>query len=318
MIVIDTERVAPKERFSYWVDTIGADFFPIDAEELDHSETVFSGQIEASFIGDVTVTRHAATPYKLKRTSRSISRAEKNFVTVGIPHSSAPVIQSFGDNQLVARRGDVIVYDIDAEHDVWGPNSSSELSIFVPRDRLEKYLGRVPRFSPRYLTPSDPLTTMLRALGQSLYQTEAGDQRRDEGLSDVATHLVSVAYGLHPEADQTIGQSLADARVLQARLYIRSHCTDPRLNVQLVAHAIGISARRLYALFEREGTSVSMCILEARVSHAQGLLMRRPDFSVEEVASASGFYSLSTFYRAFADRFGISPARYRDAGLLQG
>ena len=179
MIVIDTERVAPKERFSYWVDTIGADFFPIDAEEIEGSDAPFTGQIEASLIGDVTVTRHVASPYKLKRTPRSISRAEKNFVTVGIPYSSAPVIQSFGDSQLVARRGDVIVYDIDSAHDVWGPDSSSELSVFVPRERLENYLGRVPRFSPRYLRPNDPLTTMLRALGHSLYQLRPGDLRQE-------------------------------------------------------------------------------------------------------------------------------------------
>ena len=69
--------------------------------------------------------------------------------------------------------------------------------------------------------------------------------------------------------------------------------------------------RRIKELY---GQSARDYLREARLKHAFELLSSQAG-NVTEVAYAAGFESLSSFSRAFRQRFGVSPsAAYADAG----
>lgn len=60
------------------------------------------------------------------------------------------------------------------------------------------------------------------------------------------------------------------------------------------------------------GGSFSQVVQNYRVKKALDLLGQHPPIRLEEIASRSGFASLSTFYSVFQKQTGMSPKRYRD------
>ena len=52
-----------------------------------------------------------------------------------------------------------------------------------------------------------------------------------------------------------------------------------------------------------------------RLDHARELMTTRPDMSIDEVATASGFSVRRTFSRLFKEKFGLTPTEYRTVYL---
>lgn len=91
-----------------------------------------------------------------------------------------------------------------------------------------------------------------------------------------------------------------------------THIAEP-LPVPEIAEAIGLSQRQLERQFKRGmGCSVVQFGLIMRLQHARVLLIST-DLSVREIATASGFNSLSHFAYAFRNCFGRRPSEYRQA-----
>jgi AraC family transcriptional activator FtrA len=85
--------------------------------------------------------------------------------------------------------------------------------------------------------------------------------------------------------------------------------TAPR--VSEFAHELGISRVTLNHRFqEKTGTSLSQYFAAKRDTAATTLLTEST-LKTEDVAVKAGFGTPRTFHRAFARRFGVSPARYR-------
>jgi transcriptional regulator GlxA family with amidase domain len=81
-----------------------------------------------------------------------------------------------------------------------------------------------------------------------------------------------------------------------------------------VAHACGISVRKLHALFERADGSFSHHILARRLDEARATLANHTlrDRSIADVAFGLGFNSLATFYRNYRARFDETPGDTRE------
>jgi|SRR5215212_8915951 len=89
----------------------------------------------------------------------------------------------------------------------------------------------------------------------------------------------------------------------------RDRATAPR--VSELAHELGISRVTLNLRFqEMTGTSLSAYFAAKRAKAATTLLLES-NLRTEDVALEAGFGTPRTFHRAFARKFGISPARYR-------
>ena len=84
------------------------------------------------------------------------------------------------------------------------------------------------------------------------------------------------------------------------------------INVESVAFAIGIDRTYLYRLFvKHENTTPSKYILNLRLNEAAKKL-RETDASIAEIAISSGFNDAPHFYKAFCNKFKISPKKYRE------
>lgn len=87
---------------------------------------------------------------------------------------------------------------------------------------------------------------------------------------------------------------------------------DPRLDLSHVAASTGYTRNQIsFFLNQVRGQTFYGFVNQLRLDEAlERLNARRQDVSVEEIASAAGFNSLSTFYRCFKERTGCSPKAY--------
>lgn len=74
----------------------------------------------------------------------------------------------------------------------------------------------------------------------------------------------------------------------------------------------GIHKNNLSSLLQRyaNATNLNDYINLLRVEYAIKLMRGNKNYSIKAIAGESGFYSRSTFYRAFYKEFDMTPAQY--------
>ena len=99
--------------------------------------------------------------------------------------------------------------------------------------------------------------------------------------------------------------------ILDAVEVMESHLADP-LDLGQLAGIAGVSPRQLNRLFSDQlGQSAMRYYRGLRLDRAQSLL-RNSAMPLTQIALATGFANSSHFSRAYSDRFGQAPSRYRD------
>ena len=78
-----------------------------------------------------------------------------------------------------------------------------------------------------------------------------------------------------------------------------------------------VSSKRVSSAFSAAGTSVPEFVRECRLEHARQLMVERPDMTLVEIATVSGFVHASTFTVDFKNKYGVSPTKYREEKLRE-
>ena len=103
------------------------------------------------------------------------------------------------------------------------------------------------------------------------------------------------------------------------KLFEQDHIyLNPELTLNDVARLIGTNRSYLSDYFNHEcNTSFNDYINNLRLTHAENLLTTQHELPIEEIASAAGFNSISTFRRAFIKRHELTPSQYRQKLLTR-
>lgn len=141
-------------------------------------------------------------------------------------------------------------------------------------------------------------------------------ERQGEALAQEISNIVLLAQIREAGAPQRQsigrGQDGMPGPVNAAVALMTTHIAEP-LPVPEIARTIGLSQRQLERQFKQAmGCSVVQFGLILRLQHARVLLIST-ELSVREIATASGFNSLSHFAYAFRNCFGRRPSDYRQA-----
>ena len=108
------------------------------------------------------------------------------------------------------------------------------------------------------------------------------------------------------------GQETLVPMVREAITLIEKHVAEP-MRVPAIAKMLGVSQRQLERQFKHNiGCTVVQFGLLLRLQHARVLLIST-SLSVREIATASGFNTLSHFAYSFGNCFGRRPSDYRQA-----
>lgn len=129
-------------------------------------------------------------------------------------------------------------------------------------------------------------------------------------LEVASSFITTVLSPSEPQLQVRRGEPGVDARVARAASLMESRIDSP-LAVADVARAVGLTARRLEALFRAAyGVTPGAFFLEMRLQAAKRMIVdtRHP---LAFIALRSGFSSPASFSRAFGQRFGESPSAFR-------
>ena len=91
--------------------------------------------------------------------------------------------------------------------------------------------------------------------------------------------------------------------------------TDTNLTLKTMANALGLTQRRLGALFKNHPKYASLgdYLNEKRVLLACRLLNEKPNWTIEAIGAEAGFGSRRTFQMEMKRRLGVTPLQYRQS-----
>jgi len=120
----------------------------------------------------------------------------------------------------------------------------------------------------------------------------------------VVTAEAQPAFPSEPEKPARV----RDARIVRALKFMQDNL-HRRLTVPEIAKEVGLSASRLWHLFQAEtDSSPERILVQLRMERASGLLASR-DAAVKHVAALVGYPCASTFGRALRRCCGTTPAK---------
>ena len=120
--------------------------------------------------------------------------------------------------------------------------------------------------------------------------------------------LVELMQSYEAALLQTGGPALPSAQVAAAMSYIERHACDCTLND--LARYLHLSPNYASALLKRQtGRTFMQLVQEGRLTRAATLL--DAGATAETAAREAGYANMSFFYKKFAERYGCTPAAYR-------
>ena len=113
---------------------------------------------------------------------------------------------------------------------------------------------------------------------------------------------------------------MTKAEIAEERLYKNITSTIVKEQLYLkpgfgrtdIVERFNISAHRAGMIFSKRQTSIPEFVRNCRLEHACQQMKDEPLANLSDIATASGFSFVSSFMRDFKDRYGMTPARFRE------
>ena len=311
-----TDQIDPKDRFDHWREVRANGLFGVTAEPDREQRPAFTGEFLLRKVGTASLIELRASPYGVERSGDDIADAAGD--SLCIYQQLGGGSQFRGDPEFVIRPGMFATSYSDL------PYATAPLAfdgfhlrvLKVPAADLRPSQAGLVKAGLGDLVPKPfcehrALVPLLASCFHDLIETDDPSER---ALSLVQTlvQLALIERGLvKPSSRDALG-ALRSARLSIARRLIAADPSVAKPSPASVARKLGISIRHLHVLFESSDMSFSQTVTAQRIMQSRRLLREQPERSVAEIASASGFESLATFYRAFQAANGMTPGDFRD------
>jgi AraC-like DNA-binding protein len=311
-IAFDLSLVERRERFSFWHDVGSLVHRPVHERYQQPSSLMVRAQLQN--MGEIMIGQMTSTPQYFERTATMIRRDHvDSFMLVLMEGGS---MQWAGEqHEYQVKAGDLFLLN---NHETFRCEWSEHQQLYavLPRSLLT---------APGW---SEPHTALL----------PSGDPRADL----LRQHLLSLwqmqSTGLRPPSPQpNLGQSLALGLASLTRIYfcepgcvqgtdldhhhhsligtiqqwLDSNLHRSDLDAASIAAAFHLSRSTLYELFRPWG-GIRTYLQARRLEMAREMLESADSrLSISQLAIQLGFRSVSSFSRAFSDRWGLSPKQAR-------
>ena len=215
------------------------------------------------------------------------------------------------DKFYKVKERDVVLVPVGALHRTGGKNSQRVLVNFTGRF-LRRYFTEEMIESLNLNVPtvfhSDAASPSLRYFFEELYKIYQSESETDE--SRIAGLLFNILFIMSRERNSYEKQEYEDERMENIVRYVNENYASIDGLEELASHFY-ISKYHFCRLFKKNlGVSVTSYVNKIKIREASRLLESR-DLSLTEIATASGFNSLSYFCKVFKSEMGISPSAYK-------
>jgi AraC-like DNA-binding protein len=310
-----TEQIDPRDRFDYWRDVRAKGLFGVTAELAPERRRDFFGRFSLRKLGNAGLVELRASPYRVERRDGDIADARSDSLCIyqqlgGGGWFGGGRLEDFAvrDGMFATSYADLPYRTVPLRDDGFHLRILKVPIADIPLPRRSGFDALVPR-------PVQDQTT-LRPLLESCFRDlveggEAAAPADTAPLVQALAHIALIERGVLRSASRLGQQALRTGRLSLARRLIARQLSRPALSPTLIADMLGISVRHLHVLFEAAELSFSETLTGLRLDRSRHLLRERPDWTIAEVAFASGFESLATFYRLFNAAEQMTPGDYR-------
>jgi len=308
-----SEAIPARDQFSSWREACCQHVYAITPERDDHG--AFRGSIEARRMGGLDVVDLQCEGHRVSRRTEDVRQSPSETYYVYCQVGEAAWFMQ-EERHVLALRGDIVIADPNLPFST-GASGDFDFRIWrVPRRSLDAYLA-LPGHLPMVHLPFDSAECSLVAgcLGALAAQGGRIDPRIVEPVADNLVRLVAMAAGIAPELRDAGREAIRAAALQRILRHLDRHYADPELSPARVASTLGMSVRKLHMLFGPSGRTFGEWLLEKRLDEARRLLTAPATAgrSIADIALAAGFSDLSSFYRAFRVRWGVTPGELRGA-----
>jgi AraC family transcriptional activator of tynA and feaB len=290
------------ERFDQWLDKVNQVCGRFGANLLGPQ---FAGAIDEYRSGELKMSFVDVSQAQLFRTQHEIDQGEGAHYYAAFQLAGEAVMEQQG-SCITLMPGDITLIDSTRPSNFVYRNNARQLSLILPRERVEQQL-RFTTVKPAQRIPaSAPMAGLAKRL--ILGSTE---QRLSHAESEAT--LDAVISLLRPAMGASNVDDSPQARTFRKALrFIDEHIGDEALCPEWLATQVGVSVRGLYRLFSRHGLVVAQYVKNRRLDLcAEQLRHARGEGKLCALGYEWGFNDSSYFSTAFKARFGVSPGEYR-------
>jgi len=283
------------------------DFIPDDREHFT-SETSIAGLPGVS-------SGHGRHSASTANRTRNHAAECSDDVMFHIPLAGGGTISQVGGDEEVLRPGTVYVDPGDVPGTVrFGGQHMEGIYVSIPRAHLTKAATGLDAVLRRS-APLTPQWRLLLSYARSLH-TELPALAAEEAAQCIAhvQDLALMALGATREATEiAAGRGVRAARLKEVKREIEQNLLSSALSADSVASRLGLSARYVRALFEREGTSFRDYVASRRLARAYRMLSDPTSrhLNIAQIAMEAGFGDLSWFNTRFKQTYGMTPRDVR-------
>jgi len=296
------------QQYDQFRDAVSATHLPWDLPS--NRRRPFAAEVRARELGAASLIACACDPCHGQRRAPEIARSERAMYGVLYVVSGRERL-GHGRGELELGAGTFTVWDSSAplRFDVPGP--LRKLTLLVPEAVFAAALPRPQAMVGRVFDASTGaavlLLSQLRAL-DTLHRRAGGLAPAEQEAALRSTlDLLGAATGGEPD----------DATSLVAEIvrHARAQLSDPLLDANRIADAIGISRRQLDRVFATTGSTITRWIWRERAERCRKAILLDPRTSLLTIAARWGFAEASHFTRVFRREYGLGPRAYRERAL---
>lgn len=309
--LFSTVGLPARERFNYWHDVACKTI--IEHDSRPDPPQAFYAAIDHGVVGNLRLLLFENAPMTVSRTARHIARARTDDLFVCRQTAGALQLEQSG-RQLILQAGDITLLDPMLPYQAKFLSGSKLLVLKVSRCELEARVGNGRDLVALSIKPIGAEAKVIsEVLGMLPTYAELASSGVQEITGNYAIDLIAISLAL---SFDTSSPRLSPAKALVSSLVraaVEARLTQPDLDTDQIAAAIGVTARYANTVLGQQGTSISRLIQERRLERCRAALedLFQEKRNVSDIAYAWGFSDMTHFGRAFKKRFGISPREYR-------
>lgn len=307
--VWDSRYLPVRDKLTAFQDMRNRNLVPGTFEVVDAA--TFDVRVERVAVDSAMAVRIQSTPFVSTRTFADGEKSSDYFCASFVLSGGFLVDQ--WDRTVEARPGDLAIFDCGRPSKMV-LSSQDNLSLIIPKQRFPATSASERAFQNTLIAHEKLLAPLAQC-----YTSLAGELLRHSkpeltSLLNACISLLPVAAGCF-DAGSRHSNAVRGQKVFRIIVeFIEDNLTSSGLSAMVVAAELGISDRYVHRLFAVRGTTFSAYVSEMRLKRIRAEL-ESSSHSVEPISSLAyrwGFNDISTFNKAFKQRFGLSPRNYRN------
>jgi AraC family transcriptional regulator, positive regulator of tynA and feaB len=312
--VFSTQEVHPRERFDCW-HSVACKEITNHSSKPDMRPN-FQAEIEVGGLGNLELILFRNSPMQVWHTAAHASCAKSDHLFVCRQLSGGVTLEQ-DTREITLDAGCLTLLDPLLPYKGKFLRDSKMLVVKAPRRELEARLGKTRDMVGRLIKPNtaqDRLTSSVTALLPSLARETSSIS--DSIIGSDVLDLIAVSLAKAVEGARPRVSSAKALVLLNIRAAIEARLTDPKLDPQAIADAVGVSVRYANQVLAEQGTSLTRLVLARRLARCRSAFEdpTQAHRMLSEIAYGWGFRDLTHFGRRFKQAYGILPSEAR-AGL---